>query len=70
VQPFGPLTHAKDDDWPPNHWVVFLGDLALGGEDGPISLRVWSWGAEFVITGTADSFTEYQYAVVTGVPPT
>lgn len=67
VGPFGAVTHSRDDDLP-DHWIVFLGDLALGDDDGPIALRVWSWGCEFRLTGSADGFGEYLFAVVTGRP--
>jgi hypothetical protein len=70
-QPLGDFpntwTHSKDDNFPPDHWVIFLGPLVLG-RDGSINLRVWSWGREYEIKGTASSFGEYLYAVVTGVP--
>jgi hypothetical protein len=63
--------HSKDDEWPwPNHWVTYLGGLTPGnpGDDDTVTLRLWSWGAEYQMKGTADSFGEYLYAVVTGVP--
>lgn len=62
--------HSKDDDIPPDHWVVSLGGLTPKnpGDDDSITLRLWSWGAEYQMSGTADSFGEYLYAVVTGTP--
>ncbi len=66
VGDFGPLVHSRDDNPPPDHWVVFLGGLSFN--EGQISLRVWSWGGEYLLTGTADAFSEYLYAVVTGRP--
>ncbi|HXI22323.1 MAG TPA: hypothetical protein VNG71_00505, partial [Pyrinomonadaceae bacterium] len=64
---FGKKIHCRDDNPPPDHWVLFLGGLQLPS-DGTISMLVWSWGGEYQLTGTADSFTEYLYAVVTGRP--
>jgi hypothetical protein len=67
-EPYGPETHARDDNWPPDHWVIFLGDLSLAGDSYPASFRLWSWGSEFLVRGTADSLGEYVYAAVTGRP--
>jgi hypothetical protein len=66
----GNLVHSEDDAFPPDHWVVYLGGLKPRhpGEDDQITLKLWSWGREFTITGNADSFGEYLYAVVTGRP--
>lgn len=66
----GAWTHSKDDNFPPDHWVVYLGGLTPSNptEDDQITLRLWSWGGEYEISGTADSFGEYLYAVVTGKP--
>jgi hypothetical protein len=62
--------HSKDDEIPPDHWVVYLGGLTPKnpGDDDDITLRLWSWGAEYQMSGTADSFGEYLYAIVTGTP--
>jgi hypothetical protein len=68
VDGFGSWNHCLDDNFPPDHWVVLLGNLQLGSDDGPIRLRLWSWASEYEVKGTADSFSEYLYAVVTGVP--
>ncbi len=65
----GNLIHSEDDAFPPDHWVGYLGGLALGanpGDDDPVSIRLWSWGREYLVTGTVDAFTEYLYGVVTG----
>jgi hypothetical protein len=65
----GDKVHSEDDDIPPDHWVIYLGGLNLPddpGDDDPVAIRLWSWGAEFEVTGTVDAFTEYLYAVVTG----
>ena len=62
-------THSKDDDFPPDHWVAYLGGLNLAADpaDGdPVDLMVWSWGRRYRVTGTVGSFTEYLYAVCTG----
>lgn len=68
--PVNTITHSKDDDLlPPDHWVVYLGGLNLGEDPDdadPVSIRLWSWGGEFEVTGTVDAFTEYLYGVVTG----
>ena len=67
--PLGSLTHSEDDAFPPDHWVGYLGGLNLGSDpddDDPVSIRLWSWGREYVVTGTVDAFTEYLYGVVTG----
>jgi hypothetical protein len=69
VPPLGGLVHSEDDAFPPDHWVVYLGGLNLGsdpGDDDPVSIRLWSWGREYVVNGTVDAFTEYLYGVVTG----
>ena len=66
---FGNKHHSKDDDLPPDHWVIYLGGLNLGDEpkDGdPVAVRLWSWAGEYEVTGTVEAFTEYLYAVVTG----
>lgn len=59
--------HSMDDCPPPDHWVAYLGGLALGsdpGDDDAVNFRVWSWGREYTLRGTVDAFTEYLYAVV------
>ena len=70
VAPMGNPVHSKDDDLPPDHWVAYLGGLTPRnpGDDDTITLQLWSWGAEYQMSGTADSFGEYLYAVVTGTP--
>ena len=70
VEPPEDTTHSKDDDWPPDHWLVYLGGLSPKSpeDDDDITLRLWSWGAEYQMSGTADSFGEYLYALVTGTP--
>ncbi len=62
--------HSKDDAWPPDHWVVYLGDLNPPdpSDDDQIRLKVWSWGSEFAVNGLAEDFGEYLYAVVAGYP--
>lgn len=63
---FGPVTHAKDDNFPPDHWVEYLGGLAIGSdpdEDQKITFRLWSWAREYIVQTTIDAFTEYLYAV-------
>jgi len=67
-----PSLHSRDDGVY-DHWVVCLGDLqiASGANDdskSPMSVRLWSWGAEFVVSGTAEAFSEYLYTVVLGTP--
>ena len=65
----GNKRHSEDDAGPwPDHWVILLGvNLAAnaGGSD-PIEVRLWSWGREFQITGTAEAFGEYLYESVAG----
>ena len=64
-----PKRHSKDDCFPPDHWVVYLGGLNLGDDPGdldPVSIDLWSWGRRYRVTGTVEAFTEYVYAVVTG----
>lgn len=70
VAPPGPLTHSMDDALPWDHWVVYLGGLtpASPAEQDVVTLRLWSWGREYTMTGTAESFGEYLYAVVAGFP--
>ena len=72
-QPVGGLgsaKHSEDDAFPPDHWVVYLGELnpRNPGEDDQITLKLWYWGREYVISGNCDSFGEYLYGVVTGTP--
>lgn len=65
-----PTKHSKDDAWPPDHWIVYLGGLTPSdpNDDAQITLNVWSWGAEFTINGLAEDLGEYLYAVVAGWP--
>jgi hypothetical protein len=61
--------HSKNDDFPPDHWVAYLGGLNLGSDpddDDPVSIDLWSWGRRYRVTGTVGAFTEYLYAVCTG----
>jgi hypothetical protein len=61
--------HSTDDDFPPDHWVAYLGGLNLGadpGDDDPVTVLLWSWGRRYEVTGTVGSFTEYLYAVCYG----
>jgi hypothetical protein len=63
--------HSKDDDFPPDHWVIYLDGLNFGKPPEPndvVAIRLWSWGSEFVVTGTAEAFGEYLYGVVAGNP--
>ena len=41
---------------------------ANAGDADPIEVRLWSWGREFQITGTAEAFGEYLYETVAGTP--
>jgi len=69
VPSLGSSVHSKDDDFPPDHWVAYLGGLSLDSDpnaDDSVSIRLWSWAREYVVTGTVDAFTEYLYAVATG----
>lgn len=70
VGALGPMTHSEDDAWPPNHWVVYLGGLDPPNPAGQdmITLKLWSWGKEYRMSGTAAAFGEYLYAVVAGTP--
>lgn len=63
--------HSQDDDWPPDHWVVYLDGLNFGRPPDPgdsVGVRVWSWGGEYLVSGTAETFGEYLYGVVAGFP--
>jgi hypothetical protein len=63
--------HSKDDDFPPDHWVIYLGGLNFGKPPDPndaVAIRLWSWSSEYVVTGTAEAFGEYLYGVVAGNP--
>lgn len=63
--------HSKNDNWPPDHWVIYLSGLNFGKPPEPsdaVAVRLWSWGGEYVVTGTAESFGEYLYGVVAGNP--
>jgi hypothetical protein len=65
---WGDKRHSEDDSYPPSHWAILLGvNLAANaGDSDPIEVRVWSWGKEFLITGTAEAFGEYLYESVAG----
>jgi hypothetical protein len=63
---------SKDDDFPPDHWVVYLGGLHLSADpddSDAVDMMLWSWGRRYHVTGTVGSFAEYLYAVCTGFPP-
>jgi hypothetical protein len=63
--------HSKDDNWPPDHWVIYLDGLNFGKPPEPsdaVAIRLWCWGGEYVVTGTAEAFGEYLYGVVLGNP--
>lgn len=63
-------THSKDDAWPPDHWVIYLDGLNFNKPPNPsdaVAIRLWSWGREYVVTGTAEAFGEYLYGVVAGI---
>jgi hypothetical protein len=61
--------HSEDDAIPPDHWVVLRGGLR-GASEGSEDFRVvvWSFGCDYEFKGSADSFGEYLYGVITGVP--
>ncbi|MBW3634561.1 MAG: hypothetical protein KY456_16200 [Chloroflexi bacterium] len=66
---FSEMVPSKADNFPPDHWVVYLGGLRLGSDpddDDLVNIRLWSWGGEYKVSGTIDAFTEYLYGVVTG----
>jgi hypothetical protein len=63
--------HSKDDEYDPInfHWVIYLDGLNFGKPphlSDVVAIRLWSWGGEFVVTGTAEAFGEYLYGVVAG----
>jgi hypothetical protein len=61
--------HSKDDDFPPDHWVIYLDGLNFGKPPEPsdaVAIRLWSWAGEFVVTGTAEAFGEYLYGIIAG----
>ncbi|AKG22557.1 hypothetical protein [Calothrix sp. 336/3] len=69
--------HSKDDVWGLElfietlHWVSYLNGLNFGKppeSSDAVAIRLWSWGGEYVVTGTAEAFGEYLYGVVTGKP--
>lgn len=69
--PLGSTHHSQDDGFPPDHWVMYLGDLRIGSDhDAPDSfgLRIWSWGREYVLKGSAEAIGEYVYETVYGRP--
>jgi hypothetical protein len=69
VDGFSRRSRCKDDDVPPDHYAVLLGSLRGASSDASeFSVRVWSFGHEYEITGNPNSFGEYLYAVITGVP--
>lgn len=70
--------HSADDDTgtfdtgSQNHWVILLPGLvreAGAPEDAAAELRLWSWGCDYFVEGTADAISEYIYHVVSGTPP-
>ena len=69
VDDYGGWHHCKDDDYPPDHYVVLLGGLQ-GAVSGGKEFRVllWSYGYVYEVIGSADSFGEYLYGVITGRP--
>jgi len=63
------VVHCEDDDMlVPDHYVVLLGDVRNTDSETAFNVDLWSWGAQFEITGSGDGFGEYLYAVITGVP--
>lgn len=69
LQGYGGWVHSEDDAIPPDHYVVLLGELRGAAEGGgAFGVLVWSFGYDYEIKGAADSFGEYLYAVITGVP--
>jgi hypothetical protein len=61
--------HSKDDNWPPDHWVIYLDGLNFGkppDSSDAVAIRLWSWASEYMVTGTAEAFGEYLYGVVAG----
>ncbi len=70
-QPLEPTRHSEDDDLLPDHWVVLLDGLHVGedpSDSQPVSLRVWSWGNEYELSGTVEGLSEYLYAGAWGHP--
>ena len=67
--PIFPSNELELEWGPPDHWIVYLGGFDLGSnpqDDDMIDIRVWSWGAEYRVRGTAEAFGEYLYATVVG----
>lgn len=62
---WSPKRHSTDDSYVPTHWVPLTGRVIID-EAGAITAPVWSWAAEYLVTGSAESFTEYLYFVVIG----
>lgn len=66
---FSGRVKSKDDDLPPDHYVLMLGHLeGAGMGDKNFRVRLWSYGREYEVTGEADGFGEYLYWVITGIP--
>jgi hypothetical protein len=58
--------HAKDDGPLPTHWILHLGGMQLNESSDKLTLPVWSWASEFVVTGSAKGFGEYLFYGVIG----
>lgn len=68
---WGARKHAQDDnDAIPGHYIVLLGGVRGTDEDESLdfSMRAWSFGFEYEVTGSAEGAAEYIYWVLTGEP--
>lgn len=67
--PWSARVHCEDDDMLyPNHYIVLLGDVRGTASETDFNVDFWSFGDQFEVTGSAEGFGEYLYAVITGVP--
>jgi hypothetical protein len=62
--PPSPFRHSKNDGILPDHWIAVLGDFRETGDR--MTVRVWSWAREYVLSGSSDSLEEYLWGTVTG----
>lgn len=60
------LTHSVDDTYWPDHYAALI--QPVDWTPGNFEVRLYSWGSEFVVTGSPSSFWEYLYNVIIGRP--
>ncbi|WP_096606811.1 hypothetical protein [Calothrix sp. NIES-2100] len=51
----------------PDHWIVFLGGLAIDNTAETINFQCYSWGKTITVSKQQDDFEDYMFGVVTGI---